>query len=231
MPFNSRLNWFEFKGARSDNIKTLVENMTAAPRPERRIDIVTIPGLDGELTMSDDTYNTTPIVLICRWPNSVSLRMINAWLVGKGDLILSLEPDKKYKARVTDILNYEKLGVYWKASVLFIAQPFAYEAQPQLIALTASGSIHNLGSRWSMPIITVYGAGELTIGDYTLIVESTSGEDSVTINSEIEECYYSGTSRNNKVSGDFPRIEQGATEITLGAGITKVEIQGNWRWY
>ena len=65
----------------------------------------------------------------------------------------------------------------------------------------------------------------------TIEVSSTAGEDKVTINSDIEECYYGSASRNSKVSGSFPKLLPGEITVTLGAGITKVDITGNWRWH
>jgi phage-related protein len=32
------------------------------------------------------------------------------------------------------------------------------------------------------------------------------------------------------MTGDFPRLEVGSNTITLGTGITKVEIEPRWRY-
>lgn len=222
--------WFEFKGINSNDFNTSIDRMDIMPRAERREESVSVPGRDGDFTVSDDTYNTIPYTITCRWGLDITLRDINTWLNGNGDLIRSIEADKKYKARVSGILNQEFFSGYWRADVLFIVQPFIYEVEPETVTFEMSGMINNPGTRFSLPIIKAYGAGTLMIGDTELVISSTPGEDYVVINSEIEEAYYGTNNRGNKVSGKFPRLEPGLTEITLD-GLTKVEIQGNWRWY
>lgn len=225
-------NWFSWKGVNSIDMGIIVESMPPIPRAIRNIEVVTVPGRDGDMVMSDDSYAAVELPFVCGLKNTDMLRELPAWLIGTGDLILSLDSDKKYKARIADGFYFERIGRRFRRFELpFIAQPFAYEAQSEVVTLVSSGCVHNPGTRWSMPIITVYGSGQLTVGDTVLTITATSGESSVTINSEIEECYYDGQSRNNKMSGDFPHLFPGMTDIVLGVGITKVEIQGNWRWY
>lgn len=232
---SERIDWFIFNGSRSDDYGAVVELVTLPPRPERRVTSLYVPGMDGELTQSDDTYNTIPITIKCHWPRPADYERINQWLRGNGDLVLPSALDKCYKARVDQIMEYEDLYGILKSDVLFIAQPFRYEATPDTVTLTASGAIVNPGTRWSQPVMDVYGAGTLTIEDgentYTLVIEATAGESYVTINSEIEECYYGVTSRNSKVTGTFPKLQPGLITVTLGTGITRVDITGNWRWY
>lgn len=224
-------DWFEFRGIRSDDYNTDVENMSAMPRAQRNVTSVAVHGRDGDLTVSDDTYGTIPYIITCRWPREVSLREVNGWLSGSGGLITSLEPDLKYKARFDSAINPRSLGALWQADLLFIVQPFVYAAQPEVVTLEASGAINNPGTRFSLPIITVYGAGTLTVGNTALVVTATGGESYVVINSEMQECYFGSNNRGNKVVGEFPQLETGLTAVTLGTGITKVEMQGNWRWF
>jgi phage-related protein len=224
-------DWFEFDGKCSDEFNTIVKNLTVLSRPERNVRRAFVPGRDGDLTISDDTYRTIPAIISCLWENDISIDLLNQWLSGKGDLILSYKPDRLYKAEISGIVEFVSRGAYLQSDITMIVQPFDYEVIPEIIELTTSGIIYHPGTRWSLPIITVYGAGTLTICDYTLVIEATGGEDYIVINSEIGECYYGSENRGNKVTGDFPKIDPGECAITIGAGITQVNIQGNWRWY
>ena len=228
--------WFEFNGVNSADMGIIVKEMPPIPRAERNAQRITIPGRDGHLTVSDDSYASVqlPITCVISTPNRIA--DLSEWLSGDGDLILSWEPDKRYKAEAFSPFGYGRMSKqYREFDMTFIAQPFRYEATPDTVSLTASGAIVNPGTRWSQPVIDVYGEGTLTIEDsedtYTLVVAATAGESYVTINSEIEECYYGTTSRNSKVTGTFPKLQPGLIDITLGTGITRVDITGNWRWY
>jgi predicted phage tail component-like protein len=223
--------WFKFKGIRSDDYGIEVEGFPLMALPVRNVTSIVIPGMDGSLTQSDDTYADMPYPIQCRATDDCPFELISSWLNGAGDLITSEEPDKKYKARFDVRSISQDFFVCFKTDLTFIVNPFKYEADPQTIELTASETIYNSGTRKAYPIITVYGEGTLTIGDYELTIVATGGEDYVTINSEIQECYYGTTNRNNKVTGEFPEIETGECAITIGAGITLVDIQGNWRWF
>jgi predicted phage tail component-like protein len=224
-------DWFEFNGLRSDDFNTVIKNLTVISRPDKMVQRVSVPGRDGDLTISDDTYGTIPVTISCMWEKDISLDRLNQWLSGKGDLILSYKPDRRYKAEITGVIGVTNKGAYLQSDVTLTVQPFDYEATPEIIELTSSQTIINPGTRWSLPKITVYGAGTLTIGDYTLVVTSTGGEGYIIIDSEIGECYYGSSNRGSKVSGGFPKLNPGEVEVTIGAGITKIEIQGNWRWF
>lgn len=228
--------WFGFKGVNSADMGIIVKEMPSIPRAERNAQRITIPGRDGHMTISHDSYASVDETITCVIQNPDRINEISNWLTGSGDLILSLEPDRRYRAECFSPFGYGRLSkLYREFPVTFTAQPFRYEATPDTVSLAASGTIINPGTRWSQPIIDVYGAGTLTIVDskntYTLTITATGGESYVTINSEIEECYYGSTSRNNKVSGVFPKLQPGEITVTLGTGITHVNIIGNWRWY
>ena len=227
--------WFDFNGINSEDMGIIVKEMPSIPRAERNAQRVTIPGRDGHLTISDDSYYSVDLPIVCVIENADKIELISDWLNGSGDLILSLEPDKRYKAEVFSPFGYGRLSkLYREFEAVFTAQPFRYEVEPETISLTASGVLNNPGTRLSLPVMDVYGEGTLTIEDseneYELAITATSEEDYVTINSEIEECYYGSTSRNSNVSGTFPKLQPGAITVTLGTGITRVDITGHWRW-
>jgi phage-related protein len=228
---NDSFDWFEFNGQSSEEYDTIIKNLTVISRPERVVQRVSVAGRDGDLTISDDAYSTIPVLISCLWEKDMPVDLINQWLSGKGDLVLSYKPDRRYKAEITGVIGIQSLGAYLQADVTMTVQPFDYEAVPEVLELTASQTIYHPGTRWSLPIITVYGEGTLTIGDYTLVITATGGEDHVVINSEIGECYYGNDNRGDKVTGDFPVLDPGEITVTIGAGITAVEIQGNWRWF
>ena len=224
--------WFDYNGTNSEDMGIIVKEMPVIPRAERNAERIKIPGRDGHVTKSDDTYMSIEIPVTCVIENPDRIDEISNWLTGSGNLIFSLEPDKRFKAECFSPFGYGRLSkLYREFDVIFTAQPFRYETTPETITLTTSGTIINPGTRVALPVMDVYGAGVLTIGGTALTVTATSGESYVTIDSEMQECFFGAASRNNKVSGAFPKLQPGEITVTLGAGITRVDITGNWRWH
>ena len=78
------------------------------------------------------------------------------------------------------------------------------------------------------PLIRVYGVGELGIGSETITITKGATE-YIDIDCDIQDCYEGLENRNGLVSlTDFPTLPSGNTGITLGTGITKVEITPRW---
>lgn len=227
------MGWFKFRDIFSTDMGVIVETLPPVPAAQLVYETVTIPGRDGDLLLSDDAYRPIAYTMTLGVKDALMMEGISSWLFGSGDLILSSNPSRKYRARINDGIPYERVSRRFRRfQALFALQPFKYETDATILELTASGMIINPGTRWSEPIIKVYGAGTLTIGGYEMMVTATAGEDSVTINSEIQECYYNlSTLRNNKVTGEFPRLMPGEIDVMISAGITKVEVTPQWRWF
>lgn len=96
-------------------------------------------------------------------------------------------------------------------------------------------NIRNNGTLECKPIITVIGAGDITLhirhNNSTKDIMLKNIEDSITINSEIEECYkeYNGVlvNCNNKLYSDFPVFQQGESKITWEGNVQAIKIKKN----
>jgi phage-related protein len=80
-----------------------------------------------------------------------------------------------------------------------------------------------------LPCVKVYGTGSrtLTVNGKPIILNLLSGN--LTLDSELKECFYGDVAQNQNMSGDFPVFNVGDNTVTLGIGITKVEIEPRWR--
>lgn len=109
-------------------------------------------------------------------------------------------------------------------------QPFTYLTSGlQIQTLTASGTITNPGLLDAAPVITVHGTGrlELKINGTTHVLNAPSGR--LTVDADRLATHVSGKTQTDGLTGPFPTLKPGVNRITLGAGISRVEIQGNWR--
>lgn len=116
-------------------------------------------------------------------------------------------------------------------TVSFRCKPFWYQENVPEITLTTSGTfVTNPGNVYAEPVITVYGAGEITLMVGMTIVELDSNTDSITLDTPLMEAYNGVTSMNGCISGDFPTLTPGANAVSWTGNVTKVVIQPNWRY-
>ena len=88
----------------------------------------------------------------------------------------------------------------------------------------------NPGSVYSEPIIHVYGSGDATLIVNDTFVELEGIEDSIVLNSVIQEAYKDETLLNEKMEGEFPMLKPGNNLISWSGDIDRMVIQPNWRY-
>ena len=124
-----------------------------------------------------------------------------------------------------------------------LATPQTYQLTPQQIDLllgtnhlwsdgeiTVEYGVHpyyNPTPFESKPLIKVTGTGTLTVNGVQIAISATP----TTIDCELMEAYNGTTSRNSDIvltPNKFPVLKPGNNTITLGSGITKLEITPRW---
>lgn len=95
---------------------------------------------------------------------------------------------------------------------------------------TANGSIINPTLFPSQPLIRIYGTGTVGIGNNAVTVTYAAGA-YTDIDCEMMDAFYGAINCNRNIqiqNKDFPVLPFGETGITLGSGITRVEITPRW---
>ncbi len=196
--------------------------------PSPRYTNITVPGRDGTLTSWDGTYDVMSSTANFTVNDLTYLSEICALFKGSGDLISSLELEKKYSAKVKTQGDFSRIIRQWhKFDVEFELQPFQKEVNPQTVTLTGPGVLYNIGTLEAKPIIKVFGSGDitLTVNGKDFIVKGSAG--SAVIDSE-NYLAYSGSAL-LVTAGEFPRLPAGKSTISF-SGASKIEITPNWRW-
>ncbi len=97
------------------------------------------------------------------------------------------------------------------------------------VTFTENGMIYNPTLFPAKPLLRVYGTGNVGVGQETLTITET--DEYTDIDCDLEEAYKGTANKNGCLvltSGEFPVLRHGYTGISLGAGITKVEIIPRW---
>jgi phage-related protein len=221
-----------FKGITSDSLNVVVNKLPTFKKPQRKTDIIQIEGKDGAEVIE---YGYAPYTL------SIKITLMDvskiddviAWLDGEGVLISSEDSLRCVNARVIGEINYNRLMMLKEATVEFyIKNPFRYLATdiPQTIT-TFPSTITNTGTVYSKPLLTIVGSGSvtLTINGVTFGYTFPLGE-SVTIDCESMDATYSGSLRNQYMSGYFPQLSVGSNAISKTGDVTSIKFERYSRW-
>ena len=225
------MNYCIFKDINSRELGLYMERCPEKISPKRRDETFTVPGRHGNLTTTDgafDSYIRSAEFIV---NNEKRIDEICAHFKGSGWLIFSNEPDRKYKARVANQIEFSHIIRCLKRFIVeFEVQPFGYDVFEQKIMKTAPFNLFNIGTFEAEPIITIFGAGNITLYVNNQNIYLKEIADSITIDSEMQNAYNGAASMNNKMSGEFPILSLGENHITWLGNVTKLEIQPNWRY-
>jgi len=126
--------------------------------------------------------------------------------------------------------NEKRLVGMSEYTLNFTCAPFRYMRNVAVVTRTTSGTLVNPGTVHSLPRITVFGTvtRTLTINGRAIVLNLLQG--SLTLDSALKICHFGNVSQNNQMTGDFPVLGVGNNTITLGTGITRLEIEPRWRF-
>ena len=112
-------------------------------------------------------------------------------------------------------------------------QPFRYPKNVAPVVLTSAGTIENIGTVYSEPIIEIEGNGDvsLTIGRKTMYL-SIIGKATIDCRQGKQNIYNAnGTVQNTlRKRGGFFEIPVGRNGVTYTGNVRKITIRPNWRY-
>lgn len=231
------MGYFVFKNIDSRDIKGLiVSELPPITKPKMRVRVDTIDGRDGSETVNlgFEAYTKTVKIGLTR---DFDIDNIIAWLHGEGNIQFSNEPDKYYRVKVHDQIDFERLLRFRTAEVKFYTQPFKYSAteRTKTIAVTglATAEIRNAGNYFSKPIVTLTGTGTINVfvnGAQKCVLKDLGTNESITLDADKQEAYTGEVLKNRKMDGEFITLEVGKNVITWTGNLTKIEITNYSRW-
>lgn len=227
---------FVFKNIDSRDIKGLiVSELPPITKPKMRVRIDTIDGRDGAETtnLGFEAYTKTVKIGLTR---DFDIDNIIAWLHGEGDIQFSNEPDRYYRVKVHDQIDFERLLRFRTAEIKFYTQPFKYSATERTKTLAVTGltttEIRNAGNYFSKPIVTLTGTGTInvSVNGVQKCVLSLGTNESITLDADKQEAYTGETLKNRQMDGEFITLEVGKNTITWTGNLTSIAITHYSRW-
>lgn len=218
--------YFIFKNESSENFNGLiVSELPPISKPTKRVETTTIDGRDGDIIefLGYESYDKEIQVGLSR---GYDIDALFEWLDGSGELILSNEPDKKYRAEVIDGIDFERLVCFKTAKIKFHCQPYKYSSTETIKFFTPQNSsgtliVKNSGNTDALPDIYLNLTGILTLkinGSYVCTISAGTTSESLTLFCEKEEIRSGSFNESQplktfKMSGDFPVLLKGENVI------------------
>lgn len=231
-----RLN-IVWKNINSDSITGLmICELPPITKPKMRTRSITIDGRDGEIIEELGYSNYTKSIKIALTKN-FDIDEVIKYFTGQGNLILSNEPTKFYKGRITDAIDYDKLIRFKTAVVRFNIEPFKYLLNEESAELTPTEEVElvvkNNGLEISKPKIFIRGSGtvELVLNNSkSFTYNFPENETEVIIDSDKEEAEIDGVLKNRNMVGDFFFLNAGDNVISWSGNLTYIKVYPNSRW-
>lgn len=228
--------WLSWNGTNCREKGIRLQEMPQIVRPEERVTHIEIPGRSGELTITedDDIYNsyiqTIPLIV----DNAADVHEAESWLRGNGYVTFCSQPELKQKARVINAVEFQKHSwnsSWWEAQAQFYCQPLKELITEESIEVTEDTYwVINPGDVASRPLITIEGSGtiSLRISEREMILYNA--QSGWVIDCENEWVLNNGVPLTGVYTGEFPRFLPGYNLMQFTGNVTKLTINGRWRY-
>lgn len=195
---------------------------------------VDVYGLNGSYRVLDGSYESYERTISFYVPKLVDISTIVDKFQPKENVIeFSYQLGSYFYADFSGA-TYNRNGMHaWKIDVKLIMQPFRYQKSVEPVVLTASGTINNLGTIYSEPIIEVEGDGDisLTIGRKTMYL-AIKTKATIDCRQGKQNIYNATGAVQNTLRkrGGFLEIPTGKVGISFTGTVRKITIRPNWRY-
>lgn len=232
-------NYFIFNEIDSRDIPGLiVATLPPISRPPQRVETIEIDGRDGDITIKQG-YKAYDKRIGIYLDDLVALDTVMNGIKGEGNLIISSEPDKYYKAKVIDGIDFERFATLRNGDIIFHVQPYKYDVNEANITASStqladkSLTLANIGNEKAKPLLHLTGSGTVTVslnGSSVFSYTFPNGETEVYIDSEEQDAYLDTILKNRNMNGAFVELPPGASTITWTGTLTALEITPRSRW-
>ena len=230
------MNQITYNGTQFSTFGAYYDGSLSFINPEKDYELVEVLGRDGALAIYNDRFRTVEISIPCYIKNNFisNYRSLMSFLNsqrGYQRLELTQEPNHYRKALLMaltepDTGQAERDGQF---TIVFTCMPQRWlKSGENWTPFTSNGTITNPTLFDAKPIIRIYGSGQVGVGSETIIL-THAGTNYVDVDCETMDAYEGSTSYNEYLQvTDFPVLHSGSNGITLGTGVTRVEIQPRW---
>ena len=231
------LNYFMIGEVSSLDYGVIISDAAVFDAPARVYESVNVPGRNGAVIFDEGYYENVTVTYEASLLNKNSnLDGFRGWLMSHTKYVRledTYHPEE-YRLAIpsggiqVSTEHANKIGHF---KVQFDCKPQRFLKSGEMgTVYTEDVTLFNPTQYASKPLIRVYGNGVLGIGDGTITIASHPFE-YIDLDCDLADAYCGGGNANSYVtlSGDnYPSFEVGTTGLTLGTGISSIEVFPRW---
>ena len=219
---------FTYKGVRSDEMHLRVENSLGFDSPARDVDLVSVPGRDGDLVMDNGRFESVVRSFACRLeaPDGGDVEAVIArihdWLgtdVRYHDFTWAGDRDFVYRAMVEGSMASQRvLARYARSTINFRLHPVKYLVSSLNERQVASGAnVVNPYHVAARPVIRVVGSGNVRINIGQQVLDLRNVDRGITVDCETQTVtsFNGEFTEFDKMFSPFPVLNPGNNSITF----------------
>ena len=197
-------------------------------------EIVEIFGMNGSHRVLDGSYKSYERTVSFYLPKLIDIStIIEKFHDGKNEIVFGYQPDSLFYAEYISA-SYHRNGPHaYTLDVKLMMQPFRYPKNVAPVVLMSAGTIENIGTVYSEPVIEIEGTGDvsLTIGQKTMHL-SIVGKATIDCRQGKQNIFNGNGALKNTLRkrGGFFEIPVGLNGVTFTGNVRKVTIHPNWRY-
>lgn len=233
------MHLFVFNGKSSRDFMVNISGQDTWKKPAPIMESVSVPGRNGEIVTFTGSFENAEVVYHCGIARDFDAKytaFIN-WLLsnpGYRRLEDSYHPDVYRLATISSLgdPSLTMLNRSGEFEITFTCKPQSFlKLGEKKLVFTSNGQIYNPTLYKAKPLMRVYGTGTVTIGSEMVTINTANSY--TDLDCDLEDAYKDSSLNNCNgnitLYGDhFPTIPSGKQGVTLGTGITRVEITPRW---
>ncbi len=244
--------YFIWKGTDCRTLGIMVETYPPIVKPKERVEQVAIPGMPGKLVITEGDYPVYDNYLKsikCWCRPEADLQAICSFLTGESLLVLGNEPNRAYRARIINQIDFAQIvkgREYRNFTIPFDVSPMkrVWPASDETVfSFTPSslGNVVNSGNQPCYPTITITTEDEGTVllqVGANLISFNAPAAGIYDLHYDAQVFYNRDTMENisplltgpRVILQDASEVLDGAHAVTWSGPATRVSVLPNWRW-
>lgn len=236
---------FIVNGVNSETFDTLIQDRPLIEAPTRKIEWKGAYGIDGDIPFDEGAYNNTTmeLILVINAKDLIAGRQeFYKHMEQQGkylDIIPYFDPDKIYRAMLTDMVQFENKHYYGQAqsaSAKLTVKPYKYlVANGTETYTTRQFMVTNPTNYVAQPLIKVEGTGDIIVRVNNIEFKVNDVDGHVVLDSERYLAYKEGatgpiSSENSKVmTREYPIFKPGTNNVMTTGTISRVLVTPRWR--
>lgn len=204
----------------------IVEKTPAISKGKKNIDVYTIPGRNGFLSVDNGTYEEFVVSVECHFNSTnYSFDKVKEFLDGYGTL--SFDGLKEYTAIINNSISFEKIENFKKFIVQFLVNPIAEDIVETSLTIdeTSANIDIDKATATMYPTLEITGSGDVsvTINNKTFYLKGIDGKCILDCKNKV--ITSNGINISNKMLNDFPTLQPGSNSISMIGTVTAFVIK------